>query len=85
RPEPGSTPNAYLREDHVLPHLPALHLRLTRHTDRSGPASVSRDSMQPTPAQAIAHLRSQQILLTYDPATRTLTAVTPQKERIIVS
>ncbi|MFF3686026.1 recombinase family protein [Streptomyces sp. NPDC002187] len=85
RPEPGHTPNAYVREDHALRHLPALYLRLTRNTDRCGPASVSRDSMQPTPAKAIAHLRSQQILLTYDPATRTLTAATLQKERIIVS
>ncbi|MGO4760458.1 recombinase family protein, partial [Streptomyces sp. 2MCAF27] len=31
RPMPGRTPNAYLREDHVLPHLPALLLRLTDH------------------------------------------------------
>ncbi|MGW3507778.1 hypothetical protein [Streptomyces sp. NPDC000994] len=39
----------------------------------------------PTPAQAISYLRSQEILLTYDPATRTLTADTPQTERITIS
>ncbi|MEU1600892.1 hypothetical protein ABZ468_51355 [Streptomyces sp. NPDC005708] len=35
RPEPGRTPNTYVREDHDLPHLPALHLRLSGHRDRS--------------------------------------------------
>lgn len=35
RPEPGRTRNAYLREDHVLPHLPALLVRLTGHVKRS--------------------------------------------------
>jgi site-specific DNA recombinase len=85
RPDPGRTPNAYLREDQVLPHLPALHLRLTSRLDPPGSAPVSRDPAPPTPAQAIAHLRSEEITLTYDPATRTLTADTPQAERITIS
>ncbi len=85
RPDPGRTPNTYVREDHVLPHLPALHLRLTGHTDLLGRASVSKDWVQPAPAQAIAHLRSQEISLTYDPAARTLTADTPRAERITLS
>ncbi|MGW4817493.1 hypothetical protein ACWEP4_00610 [Streptomyces sp. NPDC004227] len=85
RPEPGRTPNAYVREDHVLPHLPALLLRLTGHVESHGPASVSRERALPTPTQAISYLRSQEIPLTYDPATRTLTADTPQTERITIS
>ncbi|MGW0771716.1 hypothetical protein [Streptomyces sp. NPDC002676] len=86
RPEPGRTPNAYLREDHVLPHLPALHLRLTSsRLNPPGLASVIKDPVSPTPAQAIAHLRSQEISLTFDPATRSLTADTPKAERIIIS
>ncbi|MFE7214128.1 recombinase family protein [Streptomyces sp. NPDC001698] len=84
RPDPGRAPNAYLREDHVLPHLPALLLRLTGHVEPLGPASVSREWV-PTPAQAISYLRSQEILLTYAPATRTLTADAPQTERITIS
>jgi hypothetical protein len=80
-----STPNTYLREDQVLPHLPALHLRLTSRLDPPGSASLSEPSAQPTPAQAIAHLRSEEITLTYDPATRTLTADTPQAERIHIT
>ncbi|MFB7502906.1 hypothetical protein ACFC0P_05140, partial [Streptomyces broussonetiae] len=31
RPDPGRIPNTYVREDHVMRHLPALHLRLTGH------------------------------------------------------
>ncbi|MER6083431.1 recombinase family protein [Streptomyces sp. NPDC001833] len=85
RPDPGRALNAYLREDHVLPHLAALHLRLTSRLGRPGSASVSRDAVQPTPAQAIAHLRSEEITLAYDPAARTLTANTPQAERITIS
>ncbi|MEU2926971.1 recombinase family protein [Streptomyces sp. NPDC007251] len=85
RPDPGRAPNAYVREDHVLPHLPALHFRLTGHQDPPGPDSVSSNSIRPTPAQAIAHLRSEEITLAYDPAARTLTANTPQAERISIS
>ncbi|MGY5118499.1 recombinase family protein [Streptomyces sp. 900105755] len=85
RPDPGRVPNAYLREDQVLPHLQALHLRLTSRLDPPGPAPVSRDPAPPTPAQAIAHLRNEEITLTYDPATRTLTAETPDTERIAIS
>ena len=83
RPEPGRTPNTYLREDQVLPNLPALHLRLTSQLDLLRP--VSRASVRPTPDQAIAHLRSEAISLTYDAATRTLTADAPQTERITIS
>lgn len=85
QPDPGRAPNAYLREDQVLPHLPALHLRLTSRLGRPGSASVSRYAVHPTPTQAIAHLRSEEITLTYDPAARTLTANTPQTERITIS
>ncbi|MFI6354479.1 recombinase family protein [Streptomyces sp. NPDC050743] len=85
QPDPGRAPNAYLREDQVLPHLPALYLRLTSRLGRPGSASVSRYAVHPTPTQAIAHLRSEEITLTYDPAVRTLTANTPQAERITIS
>ncbi len=52
-----------------------------RRTTGPGPtAAVSWDTAPPTPTQAIAHLRSRQILLTYDAAARTLTAATPRTE-----
>ncbi|WEO94314.1 hypothetical protein A6P39_010020 [Streptomyces sp. FXJ1.172] len=45
---------------------------------------MSSNSVRPTPAQAIAHLRSEEITLAYDPAARTLTANTPRAERITI-
>ncbi|MEU9896357.1 recombinase family protein [Streptomyces phaeochromogenes] len=72
-------PNAYVREDHVLPHLPALIIRLTEHrADLNGPA------VPPSPAAAVEHLRTEAISLAFDPTTRTLTADTPRGERIAI-
>ncbi|MGW7823651.1 hypothetical protein ACWGLF_37310 [Streptomyces puniciscabiei] len=85
RPDPGRIPNTYVREDHVLRHLPALSLPLTAHRDPPGRAAVTRGAMQPpTMVQAIAHLRSEEILLVCDPATRTLPADSPQTEGITI-
>jgi site-specific DNA recombinase len=84
RPDPR-TRNAYVREDQVLPHLPALHLRLTGRVSTAGPAvPPAGPASPPTIEQAIAHLRDQEISLVYDPAARTLTANTPRAERIII-
>ena len=82
------TPNAYLREDHVLPHLPALLLRLTGQlTDTHGDTPPARitGATPPAAVDTVAHLRSEAISLTYAPATRTLTTDTPQTERITIS
>ncbi|WP_229858886.1 hypothetical protein [Streptomyces poonensis] len=73
RSKPGRTPNTHLREDHVLPHLPALLLRLTHRLTGPGPdapAALSTSTGPPTPTEAIAHLRIEAISLTYDPALR---------------
>ncbi|MFF5138220.1 recombinase family protein [Streptomyces sp. NPDC013157] len=73
------TPNAYVREDHVLPHLPALVIRLTAHkTDLSGTTAP------PSPATAVEYLRTESISVIFAPATRTLTADTPRGERIAI-
>ncbi|WP_446461000.1 recombinase zinc beta ribbon domain-containing protein [Streptomyces sp. BRA346] len=84
-PMPGRTPNTYLREDHVLPHLPALLLRLT-HDDPDGaePMALIASAAPLSPADAVAHLRSEAISLTYDPAASSLTADTPRAERITI-
>ena len=70
--------NAYVREDRILPRLPALHLLLT------GPAGQTRrrrtwrgtDVRYQTAEHVIAYLRERQITLAYDPAEGTLRADT---------
>ncbi|MCX5562026.1 hypothetical protein [Streptomyces sp. NBC_00038] len=76
----GAKPN--LREDRVLPHLPALLLRLThpqRNSDRKLLAAAA-----PSPTDAIEHLRTEAISLTVDPTAQTLTADTARGERITI-
>jgi hypothetical protein len=74
---PGQPVNAYIREDRILPHLPALHLALT------GPAAGQRRRRtrrgldvryQASPEDVIGYLRERRITLTYDPAAATLNA-----------
>jgi hypothetical protein len=82
-PDPGRPKNAYIREDRILPHLPALHLLLTgagpggerrRQRTRRG-ADVRR---QASAEDVSGYLREQQITLTYGPAAETLHAGTAQ-------
>ncbi|MER7178371.1 zinc ribbon domain-containing protein [Streptomyces hyaluromycini] len=47
-PLPHRTPNAYVREDHVLPHLPALIIRLTGHK-----ADLNASAAPPVPVAAV--------------------------------
>jgi site-specific DNA recombinase len=68
-------PNAYIREDQVLPHLPALLIRLTDH--QSEPEGIS-------PADAVERLRTMALTLTLDATARTLTTDTPRRERITI-
>jgi DNA invertase Pin-like site-specific DNA recombinase len=88
-PDPARPKNLYIREDHILPHLPALFIRLagtetpaarkrrrTRHgTDVTTPVSD---------AKAIRYLRSSQITLTYDPRSETLQADTTEAVTAII-
>jgi site-specific DNA recombinase len=75
--------NAYVREDRILPHLPALHVLLTSPADGEGDGPRRRRTRrgidtrcQATPEAVTAYLREQSISLTYDPATSTLYAGT---------
>ena len=78
--------NAYVREDRILPHLPALHLLLT------GPAGQTRrrrtwrgtDVRYQTAEHVIAYLRERQITLAYDPADGTLRAETGGTAQTII-
>jgi site-specific DNA recombinase len=78
---PGQLKNAYIREDRILLHLPALHLQL------SEPAGGQRRRRtrcgidvryQPSPEDVIGYLRERQITLTYDPASGALDAGTAE-------
>jgi site-specific DNA recombinase len=83
---PGRPKNAYIGEDRILPHLPALHLQLTepaapqlRRRTRRGADVRYRAS----PEDVIGYLRERQITLTYDPASGTLDAGTAEAAQTI--
>jgi site-specific DNA recombinase len=75
-PDPARPKNTYIREDKLLPHLPALHLLLTtpairaRRRTRAG-ADVTR---APSPGEVIGYLREHEITLTWNPASAALQA-----------
>ncbi len=80
-PDPARLKNLYIREDHILPHLPTLYVLLTgaeptatrrRRRTRRG-ADVHRPASD---EDVIGYLRTRQITLTYDPRTATLQADT---------
>jgi site-specific DNA recombinase len=79
-PDPVRPRNAHIREDRVLPHLPALHLLLAgaepaawrRRRTRRG----TDTRPQAGPEDVIGYLRDRGITLTYDPAAGTLQADT---------
>ena len=82
-PDPGRPKNAYVREDRILPHLPALHVLLASPADGEGDGPRRRRTRrgidtrcQATPEAVTAYLREQSISLTYEPATSTLYAGT---------
>jgi hypothetical protein len=76
---PDRPKNAYVREDLIMPHLPALHLLLTepaggQRRRRTRRGIDVRD--QATAEDVTGYLREQQITLTYDPAAAILRAGT---------
>ena len=74
--DPARPKNAYVREDKIVPHLPALHLLLTtpavraRRRTRAG-ADVTGAA---NPGEVIGYLREHEITLTWDPAAAALQA-----------
>jgi site-specific DNA recombinase len=84
RPGPGRVKNAYIREDRILPHLPALHLQLTepaapQRRRRTRRGLDTRHHVDPE--DMIRYLRERQITLTYDPASGALRAGPPKPPR----
>jgi hypothetical protein len=76
--DPARPKNVYIREDSILPHLPALHLVLKGAPLAEGRRRRTRRGAdvrcQASPEDVISYLREQKILLTYRQATGTLHA-----------
>jgi hypothetical protein len=70
--------NAYVREDRILPHLPALHVLLNGAPSAEGRRRRTRRGVdarhQAGTEDVIGYLREQQITLTYDRVAGTLHA-----------
>ena len=88
-PDAARPKNLYIREDRILPHLPALNLLLpgaapaterARRRTRRG-ADVYR---QASDQDVIGYLRARQITLTYEPRTGTLQAGTPEAVTTVI-
>ncbi|GAB2909988.1 hypothetical protein GCM10022245_51650 [Streptomyces mayteni] len=81
-PDSSRPPNAYVREDHILPHLPALMIMLSADQDGLSPVTAGGDPL--LPEDAVRSLKDRVVSLTFDPADRTLTTDTLRGERIAV-
>jgi hypothetical protein len=75
-PDPARAKNTYVREDKLLPHLPALHLLLTGPATRARRRTRAGADVRSTvsPAEVIGYLREHEITLTWDPAAAALQA-----------
>ena len=90
-PDPGRPKNLYIREDRILPRLPALHLLLLL-TEAEAAAGRRRrrtrhgaDVYRPASAEnVIGYLHARQVTLTYHPATGTLQADTQGNVKAVI-
>ena len=75
-PDPSRPKNAYIREDKLLPHLPALHLLLTTPAVRARRRTRAGADVRSTasPGEVIVYLREHEITLTWNPAAAALQA-----------
>jgi site-specific DNA recombinase len=86
KPGPDRVKNAYIREDRILPHLPALHLQLTQPAMGQRRRRTRRGidvRCHANPEDVIGYLRERQITVTYDPASGALAAGTAETARTI--
>jgi site-specific DNA recombinase len=87
-PDPARPKNAYVREDRILPHLPALYLLLTGTRPAEGRRRRTRrgaDVRHPVSDQEVTgYLREREITLTYDPAAGTLQAGTCETAKTVI-
>jgi hypothetical protein len=75
-PDPARAKNTYVREDKLLPHLPALHLLLAGPATRARRRTRAGADVRTTvsPGEVIGYLREHEITLTWDPAAAALQA-----------
>jgi DNA invertase Pin-like site-specific DNA recombinase len=87
-PDPGRPRSAYVREDRVLPHLPALRLLLNGTEPPAARRRRTRRGAEVRPAaspeEAIGYLREREIVLTYDRAAGTVKAGTSGAAKTII-
>ncbi len=84
-PDPARPRNTYIREDKLLPHLPALHLLLTSPAVRARRRTRAGADVRSTvsPGEVIGYLREHQITLTWNPAAAALQARTTQTAKTV--
>jgi site-specific DNA recombinase len=75
-PDPSHPKNTYVREDKLLPHLPALHLLLTSPVTRARRRTRAGTDLRTaaSASEVISYLRKHEIALTWDPAATALQA-----------
>jgi site-specific DNA recombinase len=75
-PDPARPKNAYVREDKLLPHLPALQQLLTSPAMRARRRTRAGTDVRDTAShcEVIAYLRAREITLTWNPAAAALQA-----------
>jgi hypothetical protein len=87
-PDPGRPRNAYVREDRVLPHLPALRLLLNGTEPPAARRRRTRRGAEVRPAaspeEAIGYLREREIVLAYHQAGGTVKAGTSGAAQTII-
>ena len=86
-PDPARPKNAYVREDRILAHVPALHLLLTgtepaRRRRRTRRGADTRP--QAGADDVIGYMRDRGVTLTYDPAAGTLQAGTCDAAKTVI-
>jgi hypothetical protein len=84
-PDSSRPKNTYVREDKLLPHLPALHRLLTtpavRARRRTRAGADIRDTV--SSGEVIGYLRAHEITLTWDPAAAALQARATQTAKTV--
>jgi hypothetical protein len=75
-PDPAWPKNSYVREDKLLPHLPALHLQPTSVATRARRRTRAGADLSCTvsPGEVIGYLREHEITITWNPAAASLQA-----------
>ena len=88
-PNPARPKNADVREDRILPHLPALHARLAATAPLANQRRRTRAGIEiarPVSAENVTgYLRAREITLSYDPRTALLRADTPDSVTAVIT